>query len=283
MDTKRELKRDMACIIVDTYYGWQGPRKAFYNSVRNLVRKKIEALPLRVPESRKDDNSYIRQYIDENVEQLLEEIMGQDLTDEEREYIQAFMESGRRLKKEEARVKDMMLQFLSNEPLWNNFLQDVRGISMVNAINLLRYFDIDRARHPSSFWKYAGLHVDEDGKAPRRKKGENIDYNPACRTAVWNIGKCFIRSRNERYYSIYLQEKERQLTHKYKEGELAKKYGKPYTKEETELRKGHADSRALRYMVKMFLLDLYKVWKNIEYGATGEADEPYSRKFHKKV
>jgi len=46
---KKEVSRELVAIIVDTYYGWQNPRIAFINSARNLIRKKIEDVPLSVP------------------------------------------------------------------------------------------------------------------------------------------------------------------------------------------------------------------------------------------
>ena len=270
----KETKQDLVAILVDTYYGWQEPRKAFYNSARNLVRRKIEDLPLRVPEDKREDKAYLKRYVDSNLEALLEEIAGQDLDEVEKKYLDGFIDSGKALKEQEKKVQALMEDFLTGFPEWK-WLQDIRGISRVLAVNLIRYFDINRAKHVSSFWKVAGLHV-VDGVSPRRRRGEKLDYNPAARTLMWKVADSFIKQRTEPYRGVYDVEKERQLGRVYPVGELAGRFN-GYKKDDTKLLRGHAHNRALRYMEKLFLRDYYLKLCEI-YGR--EVDEPYSARFH---
>jgi len=59
------------------------------------------------------------------------------------------------------------------------------------------------------------------------------------------------------YRKKYVYAKKRYLNRIYPEGELEAKRGKPYKKEDTKLRKGHADNMALRVMRKLFLSHYY--------------------------
>lgn len=273
MDKKTKL--DMVAVMVDSYYGFQEPRKAFYNSARNLIRHKIEDIELRVPEDKKTGKKKVGKYIDQNMEELLREILGQDLDPIEEQYVQEFIEAGETLKQEEKRIKAMMLDILQAFPEWT-WLKDIRGISNVLAVNLIRHFDIDKARHISSFWKYAGLHVNDKGKAPTRKKGNKLGYNPEARTVAWKIADSFIKQRTQPYRRIYEEEKQRQLNKKYPPGELAEKYN-GYQEKDTQLTKGHAHNRATRYIAKEFLKDYYlKLCELYNY----EKDKPYSARFH---
>lgn len=267
-------RKELIAIVIDTYYGWQNPRKAFINSARNLIRKKIEDLPLRVPEDKKENKEYINRYIDNHLEELLEEIYSEELTEAEKNYIKNFIEVGKALKREEYKVKKMMEEYLETEPMWQ-WLKNIKGISMVLAINLLRYFNIYKAKHPSSFWKYAGLHV-KDGVAPKRTKGKKLDFNIEARCLLWKIADSFVKQRTPKYRDMYDRVKKKYLEQEYPKGYLASKFSK-YTKEDTKLTPLHAELRARRYIAKQFLLDFWTEWR----GREGlPVTPPYSAKFH---
>jgi len=269
-----EMKKELIAIIVDTYYGWQNPRKAFRSSARNLIRKKLEDLPLRMPEDKKENKEYINRYIDQHLEELLEEVYKKELTEAEKNYIKNFVEMGKTLKREEDKVKKMMEEYLKTEPMWE-WLKNIRGISMVLATNLLRYFDIRKAKHPSSFWKYAGLHV-ENGVAPRRSKGKKLDFNIKARSLMWKIADSFIKQRTPKYREMYDRVKKKYLEQEYPKGYLKSKYP-GYSEEDTKLTPKHAELRARRYIAKQFLLDFWLEWRKRE-GLP--VTPPYSARFH---
>ncbi len=130
-------------------------------------------------------------------------------------------------------------------------LTNVKGIGPVLAGGLLAYFDPEKAKHPSSFWKYAGLHVVE-GKAIRRARGNKVDFNPRLRVLAYKIGDSFLKQRTQPYRQIYDDEKSRQLI---------------VLKEEIENTKSgkiHVELRARRKMVKAFLADFWFTYREIK-------------------
>jgi hypothetical protein len=148
------------------------------------------------------------------------------------------------------------------------YLLEIKGIGVVLTGGILAYFDPYKADHISGFWKYAGLHV-EGGKAPKRKRGKKIEYNPKVKTLCWKIADSFIKHRTPKYRDIYDSEKIKQN----------KKLGNPLENpkncpmyEECRKRvktkklpcKMHIHLRAMRKMVKIFLGDLWLEWRQVE-------------------
>lgn len=116
----------------------------------------------------------------------------------------------------------------------------------------------------SKFWAWWGLHV-VDGKAPRRSRGNTINWNSALRTLAWKIGKQFILQ-GEDYREIYDEYKEKLTKDRLPIGKCSqyqeclenlKKRKKPACK-------GHIDAMARRYAVKMFLSHLWIRWRKME-------------------
>lgn len=119
----------------------------------------------------------------------------------------------------------------------------------------------------SKYWAWWGLDV-RDGHAPKRKRGENIDWNPKMRMLAWKISKQFVMQ-GERYRMIYDAEKMRLTAERIGEnGELfcthleecqakLKRRAKPACK-------GHIDAMAKRKAVKMFLSHLWEKWRELE-------------------
>jgi len=270
----KDISREIVAILANTYYGWQNPRISFMSAARNLIRKRIENLPLRVPENKKENkDASINRYIDQHLDELLEEVK-EKLTDTEKIYVTSFIETGKLLKREENKTKKLIEQYLKSEPMWE-WLKNIRGISAILAINLLKYFDIRKAKHPSSFWKYAGLHV-ENGVAPKRVKKKKLDFNLKARALMWKIADSFIKQRTPKYREMYDRVKKKYLEQEYPKGYLASKYPH-YSKDDTKLKPKHAEMRARRYIAKQFLLDFWLEWRKRE-GLP--ITPPYSAKFH---
>ena len=96
-----------------------------------------------------------------------------------------------------------------------------------------------------------GLHV-INGKAPKKEKGVRLDWNPRLRVLAWRIGDSMIKQRTPYYRDIYDLEKERQCYLMRTEAENAPK------------NKLHADLRARRKMVKIFLAHYWYVCRKIK-------------------
>jgi hypothetical protein len=162
-------------------------------------------------------------------------------------------------------------------PLWGEFLEGIKGIGPAMAGVMLSEIDISKARYPSSLWKYAGLDVAEDGAGRSRreehlilveytdKHGEkktrrSITFNPWLKSKLFLLGDLFVKHRTPGYREIYdnyknrLEHHERYGTHRDGEMDGRKMVTCP----------GRRHNMAIRYAVKMFLIDLYKAWRPLE-------------------
>ncbi len=149
-------------------------------------------------------------------------------------------------------------------PIWQHFLSKVKGCGPIMAAVIISELDPYKARHVSSFWKYAGLDVvDGVGRSRRKehlteveyvnKAGElairkSITFNPFLKTKLIGVlGTSFLRSRSP-YSDIFYDYRNRLENH-------------PKHKEKTP---GHRKNMAMRYMIKMFLKDLWIAWRTLE-------------------
>jgi len=108
------------------------------------------------------------------------------------------------------------------------------------------------------------------GIGSKPKRGRSVDYNPKFKTLAWKIADSFIKQRTPYYRAIYDLEKARQV----KLMEL-----KAENAPETLL---HAERRARRKMVKLFLAHYWYVARSIKGMPT---DQPYvaEKLGHKKI
>lgn len=155
---------------------------------------------------------------------------------------------------------------LKGIPIFDTFLADVKGVGPAMAGVIISEIDIHKARHPSSLWAYAGLDVAADGGGRSRKAdhlvereyaakdGEmktrkGITFNPFLKTKLTGVlASSFLRAGDGPYSKIYRDYKLRLESHA--------KYA--------EVSKGHRHNMAMRYMIKMFLIDLYAKWRPLE-------------------
>lgn len=176
-------------------------------------------------------------------------------------------------KEQFTRLGDLVTEF----PIWNAFLKDVRGVGPAMAGVILSEIDIHKAEYPSSMWAYAGLDVvrvtneetgeikgegrsrraahlvdveytDRDGNAATRK---SITYNPWLKTKLMGVlGTLFVKQSADKspYRKAYDDYRFRL--------ENSPKWA--------DRSKGHRHQAAIRYAVKRFLVDLYKAWRALE-------------------
>lgn len=155
---------------------------------------------------------------------------------------------------------------LERIPIYVHYLKNVKGIGPAMGGVIVAEVDIHKARHVSNLWSYAGLDVAADGRGRSRraehlvpreyadKKGEtqvrqSITFNPFLKTKLLGVlASSFLRVGNEQYRAIYDGYKHRLENH-----EIHK-----------EKSKGWRHAMAMRYMVKMFLCDLYLTWRPME-------------------
>ena len=114
--------------------------------------------------------------------------------------------------------------------------------------------EIERFPTVSSLWKYAGMHV-VDGKAPKRKRGERINWNPKLRSLCFKISESFVIQKKSPYRKWYDE---------FKRVELEK---------HPDLRKRHVEMRVRRKVAKLFLAHVFNKWYEMK---KLKAPEPYA-------
>jgi hypothetical protein len=178
----------------------------------------------------------------------------------------ALVDSYFRLVDDEDRQFFYISEALKEFPIYNKFLKGVKGVGPAMSGVIVSEIDIAKAHRISGLWKYAGVDVAEDGKGRSRKAehlvekeyvnkdGEpatrkGITFNPFLKTKLLGVlGPCLLRAGEPKYSNIYKQYKHRLENHiTYK-----------------DVSKGHRHNMAMRYMVKMFLIDLWTTWRTLE-------------------
>lgn len=178
------------------------------------------------------------------------------------------------LELQEAEHFKKLSSVLKTYPIYTEYLQDIKGIGPAMAGVIVSEIDITKATYASSLHMYAGLDVAPDGQGRSRKKEHLVDreyinkegepaikkgitFNPFLKTKLIGVlGSSFLRAGENKYSTIYKDYKNRLENHP----------------NHTEKSKGHRHNMAVRYMVKMFLIDLYAAWRELE-GL--EVAEPY--------
>ena len=199
----------------------------------------------------------------------------------------------------EKQVEQMLKDILNRFPIWTEWLSKVHGIGEVAGAWLIGSIDIHQANTVSKIWQYAGLNpgmvcgkkripikdykeadgeiiqiIKQDGKekdyvvltntmikGDRPSPGFILPYNKKLRTVLMGIiAQNFIKSKSP--YTKYYYDYKNRL-------ENAKKpVDSPGTRDDgklwCEVSKGHRDMAAKRYMIKMFLKDLYIAWRTME-------------------
>ena len=142
------------------------------------------------------------------------------------------------------------------------------GVGPAMAGVIISEIDITKAEYPSSLHKYAGVDVAGDGQGRSRraehledseytdKEGKlqtkkGITFNPFLKTKLVGVlGSSFIKQSPDKceYRKIYDDYK-----HRIENMDAHK-----------EKSKGHRHNMAVRYMIKMFLIDLYNAWRKLE-------------------
>lgn len=156
-----------------------------------------------------------------------------------------------------------------NYPLWDKFLKDIEGISYNTAAFLISHIDISKSPNVSSLWRYSGLDPGRMHRKKKMKEKEVREYgNPTLKSEILGvIADSFIIQRTPIYRQEYDNRRKLEIS-------LEQTYGcevkvpktnpvkttisvktryevddKGITKEIN----AHADKRAKRYMMKIFM------------------------------
>ncbi len=176
------------------------------------------------------------------------------------------------LETEEATAK-MLAKEVHKHPLWKAFLVDVKGCGECIAAVIISEFDINIATTVSKMWQFAGLNPSEVwGKKKKggkvvvtdtRVRGDRLTpgflapFNGHLRmTLCGKLGPLFLKcsSPYREYYD--------NMKHRYESENWGMDSKNPVDKNRPKA--GHQHRAANRYMVKMFVRDLYIAWRTLE-------------------
>lgn len=177
-------------------------------------------------------------------------------------------------------------KLVQRHPLWEAFLEGVKGCGPLMSAVILSEFDIRKAERISQFWKYAGLDVAQDGRGRSRRAehlversyinrdGEpatrmGVTFNPFLKTKLVGVlASCFLKQsaddcKYRRVYDDYKHRLENHATYGAHNDEARKAEFKAAGKKKYAP-VGHRHNMAMRYMMKMFLQDLWLAWRELE-------------------
>ena len=154
-------------------------------------------------------------------------------------------------------AEEMSAKILATEihkhPLWKMFLCDVKGCGESLAAVIISEFDIRKAPTVSNLWSFAGLAPGKD----RKVKGQKCPYNQFLRAKLCGVlGSSFLKCGSP-YREFYDN-----MKHRYESEKWGMDSKNPTDKNRPKA--GHQHKAATRYMVKMFLKDLYVAWRTLE-------------------
>lgn len=181
-------------------------------------------------------------------------------------------------REQEALAEKELLKRLRQFSVYSAFLTHVKGVGPIAAGWIIGEFDIEEATTVSKLWQFSGLNPGEvrgrvrvdDGngkfhfeltdtliRGDKLTPGFVAPFNKRLRTALVGVlADGFIKCQGDYALNYYYPYKTRLEQEEHKiEGE---------EKAWSEVCKARRDRAAKRYMIKMFLRDLYVAWRTLE-------------------
>ncbi len=153
----------------------------------------------------------------------------------------------------EQSTEKMLAKEVHGHSLWKSFLSEVKGCGEAIAAVVISEFDIHKAPTVSNLWSFGGLAPGKD----RKVKGQKCPFNQFLRAKLCGVlGSSFLKC-NSPYREYYDNMKNRLESKDW--GTLSK-----HPTDKNRPKAGHQHKAATRYMVKMFLRDLYVAWRTLE-------------------
>jgi hypothetical protein len=150
-------------------------------------------------------------------------------------------------------LKKELAKAVHLHPLWKPFLSEVKGCGEAMAAVIISEFDINIATTVSKLWAFSGLAPGRD----RKVKGQKCPFNQFLRSKLCGVlGPSFLKS-NSPYRQFYDD-----MKHRLESKDWGTASKNPTDKSRPKA--GHQHKAANRYMVKMFLKDLYVAWRTLE-------------------
>lgn len=208
-----------------------------------------------------------------------------ELSEDAMPALKSAWEGAQKIEKE---LEKAILAELKDIPIWEQFLKGVKGIGPCIAGVIISEYDIYRATTVSKLWQFTGLNsgmvkgmkredkmidgkripqftrVEELVRGDRRVAGFVSPFNGWLRAKMCGVlASSFIKSQAPYAMDHYYPYKER-LAQSENITEERAGNGKIKQLAWKDVRPGHRDKAAKRYMIKMFLRDLYVAWRTLE-------------------
>ena len=185
----------------------------------------------------------------------------------------------------ENNISKLIKNELKGIPVYEKFLKKVKGCGYIMSAVLISYIDIEKATNAGKIVQYAGINSgmvlgkkkNDKGeivttgdlvRGDKATKGYLLPYNKKLKTKLLGVlADCFIKSNSQ--YKVYYDNYKTRLSNSeaFVNGTNRKWKDEP---------KAHIDRASRRYMIKIFLQDLYGVWRSLE-GL--EVREPYQKEY----
>ena len=188
------------------------------------------------------------------------------------------------IEREESRQFRLLEPVLDGFPLWVEYLSKQVGVGPAMAGAIMTSLDVQEASYVSSFWKIAGLDVvNGEGRSRRAehlmlhhytdKKGRpaermGITFDAWLKTKMVGVlATSFMRS-NSPWRNFYDNYKHRLETDPNRKKITTAEWKKKNDRGEENIRQywtpGRINNASKRYMIKMFLADLWEHWRALE-------------------
>lgn len=118
-----------------------------------------------------------------SIKRQIKEMRESDSEEAHLEYIRSdidyrLIESYELLFESEQKAIKVLDTYVKAHPLWDSFFKDIKGCGTLMAAVCLAYFDPYRARHLSSFYKFAGLDAVRDVDSEGNVLFKTVEENP---------------------------------------------------------------------------------------------------------
>jgi len=183
----------------------------------------------------------------------------------------------------EGQIKVALDKYSAHHP-GGEWARGIIGVGPVIAAGLLAHIDIHKAHTVGHIWSFAGLNP-----GVTWEKGKKRPWNADLKVLCWKLGESFVKvsGNDDSFYGRMYVERKAQEVARNEAGEFADqakaklerfKIGKTTEAYKAyaagKLPPAHIHARAKRWVVKMFLSHLFKVWYEME--REGEAPVPYA-------
>jgi hypothetical protein len=115
----------------------------------------------------------------------------------------------------------------------------------------------------SKMWAYLGMHVDGDGTAPQRRRGQQANWSAQGRVVCYQLAASIVRVRRGGYREAYDRKKAEYLARP-RRGPSTCPFGQTHTDRQRQVIACglmHAHRAAMRYAIKLLLRDIWVAWR----------------------